>query len=53
MLSMKYIDKNGKEWSLDKGDWTGSYKRESKKITNFIFPVVVITIVAIILLGIR
>jgi hypothetical protein len=50
---MKYIDKNGKEWSLDKGDWTGSYKKESRKPASFIFPVVVVTIIAIILLGIR
>ena len=53
MLNMKYIDMNGEEWSIDKGDWKGSHKRGSKKHTNFILPIVVITIIAIILLGIR
>ena len=50
---MKYIDKNGEEWSINKGDWLGSYKRESKKPANYVFLVVVITIIALILLGIR
>jgi hypothetical protein len=48
---MGYINKKSEEWSKDKG-WSGSYKSGSKNHSNFIFPVVVITIVAIILLGI-
>jgi len=31
ILSMKYIDKNGSEWSVEKGDWVGSFERENKK----------------------
>ena len=53
LLNMKYIDKNGEEWSINKGDWVGSHKKESNKPTNYVYLVVVITIVALILLGIR
>jgi hypothetical protein len=56
MLNMKYVDKNGEEWSIDKGDWVGSYERETKLsksnfLTSFIFPVVIVTIVAILLIS--
>jgi hypothetical protein len=49
---MGYINKKSEEWSKDKG-WSGPSNVGGIKHSNFIFPVVVITIVAIILLGIR
>jgi len=56
MLKMKYVDKNGEEWSIDKGDWVGSLNRENNNLKNkfyttLIYPVVIIAIIAILLIS--
>jgi hypothetical protein len=27
---MKYLDKNGSEWSIKKGDWKGTFNKNEK-----------------------
>ncbi len=57
MLPMKYFDKNGSQWSIDKGDWLGSFnKGEQNKfavylLRKFSLPMIVILIISIILLN--
>lgn len=52
--SMKYMDKNGSEWSIEKGDWVGSFEKSSslkKRLTKFSIPVLFIVILSVILLS--
>ena len=57
ILSMKYIDKNGSEWSVEKGDWIGSFERENKKklliklISKFSIPLLIILLISVLLLN--
>jgi len=57
ILSMKYIDKNGSEWSVEKGDWVGSFERENKKklliklISKFSIPLLIILLISVLLLN--
>ena len=57
MLSMKYIDKNGSEWSVEKGDWIGSFERDEKKksvkklISRFSIPLLIILLISVLLLN--
>jgi len=54
---MKYIDKNGSEWSVEKGDWVGSFERENKKklliklISKFSIPLLIILLISVLLLN--
>jgi len=52
---MKYFDKNGFEWSIEKGDWEGSFNKEEKsfvkdRLVKFSLPILLIIILCIILL---
>jgi hypothetical protein len=51
---MKYLDKNGSEWSIEKGDWIGSFDRNKEKqiksfITKLSIPLLLILILGAIL----
>jgi hypothetical protein len=51
MLSMKYYDKNGSEWSIKKGDWVGSFERKTeKKLISGSFRKVGIPVIILILI---
>ncbi len=54
-LNMKYLDKNGSEWSIDKGDWLGSFNKDNSKKKKIIFkfsiPFLLIVILSLILLS--
>ncbi len=57
MLPMKYFDKNGSQWSIDKGDWVGSFNKDEQKILvvfllrKFSLPLLIILILSVILLN--
>jgi hypothetical protein len=57
MLSMKYFDKNGSEWSAEKGDWIGSFDRDEEKksfikqISKFSIPILLLLIISVLLLN--
>jgi hypothetical protein len=51
---MKYIDKDGSEWSIEKGDWVGSFDRENilkTRIKKFSIPLLLIAVLSFILLS--
>ena len=57
MLPMKYFDKNGSEWSVEKGDWIGSFERDDRKktyiklISKFSIPILLLLIISALLLN--
>jgi hypothetical protein len=57
MLSMKYFDKNGSEWSVEKGDWIGSFDRSdngksfAKLISKLSIPILILLIISVLLLN--
>jgi hypothetical protein len=57
MLSMKYFDKNGLEWSIEKGDWVGSFDRNNnrkslaKLISKFSISILILLIISVLLLN--
>ncbi len=34
MIQMKYLDKNGSEWSIEKGDWVGSFNKDERSFVK-------------------
>ncbi|HSP87397.1 MAG TPA: hypothetical protein VLN45_04640 [Ignavibacteriaceae bacterium] len=34
MIQMKYLDKNGSEWSIENGDWVGSFNKDEKNLVK-------------------
>jgi len=55
---MKYLDKNGLEWSIEKGDWPGSFsKKERHLIKNSLskvyIPLILIAILSVILMNMK
>jgi hypothetical protein len=56
MIQMKYLDKNGFDWSIEKGDWIGSFNKEEKSfiknhLAKFSIPLIFIVILSVILLN--
>ena len=54
---MKYLDKNGSEWSIEKGDWEGSFNKDKGFVKNlfakFSIPILLIVILSVILLNLK
>lgn len=55
---MKYFDKSGFEWSIEKGDWSGSFNKDEKsfvknRIMKFSIPLFLIIILFIILIELK
>jgi hypothetical protein len=50
---MTYKDKNGSEWSIEKGDWIGSFDKGFNKrfLTRLSIPLLLIVILSLILLS--
>lgn len=51
---MTYTDKNGARWSIDKGDWIGSFEMKNRinkqVIKRFSIPFLLIVLLGLILL---
>jgi len=50
---MTYKDKNGSNWSVEKGDWIGSFDKgfNKKFLTRLSIPLLLIVILSLILLS--